>query len=153
AELSFSRSTARWLYWDIRSGFYATSRVAPRATAGRAHPPRRAPPTGAPRLLVELVLASPVDVVAQRRLTRLLEQERPEDEAVHLGPHEAQPRMARRADDRLAADVEGRVHEDRAAGELLEAREEGVVEGVRLGVHRLDARRVVDVRDRRDRGP
>src|SRR5207253_2034234 len=108
---------------------------------------RARPPSG---YSVELVLAPPVDVVPEGRLRCLVEEERAEDEVVHLGPHEAEVGIARRAHDRLAPDVEARVHEDGAARERVEATQQRVVDRVRLGVHRLDARRVIDVRDRWD---
>ena len=88
-----------------------------------------------------------------RRLRRLVEQERAEHEIVDVRPHEAAIRVLRRADDRLAADVERGVDEHAAAGARLERLDQVVVAGVRLACHGLDARRVVDVRDRRDVRP
>ena len=41
----------------------------------------------------------------------------PDHEVVHVGPHEAQVRVVRGADDRLAAHVERRVDDDRHAGD------------------------------------
>src|SRR4029450_1812480 len=46
---------------------------------------------------VELVLRLPRAVVHQRRLLRLVEDERPDDQVVHLGAHEAAPGVRRRA--------------------------------------------------------
>ena len=50
----------------------------------------------------------------------------------------------------FAADVEGRVHEHRTAGQPLELPDQVVVVRVRVARHGLDARRVVDVRDCRN---
>src|SRR2546429_7005281 len=50
-------------------------------------------------LLVQLVLAPPVHAVGERRLPRLVEEERPQDEKVHLGPHEAPVRGPRHGPD------------------------------------------------------
>ena len=50
------------------------------------------------------------------RLRRFLEHERAEHQHVHVGAHEAAVGVLRRADDRLAADVERRVHQHRTAG-------------------------------------
>ena len=66
------------------------------------------------------------------RLRGLLEQERPEHEAVDVGAHEAAVGVLRRADDRLAAHVERRVHQHRAAGEALERLDQVVVVAVGL---------------------
>src|SRR5438552_1013813 len=70
-------------------------------------------------------------------------------ERVYLRSHEAAERVLGRADDRLAADVEARVDEDRAAGALLEARNQRVEARIGVGVNGLDARRVVDMGDGR----
>jgi hypothetical protein len=42
------------------------------------------------------------------------------DERLHLGPHETAEGIFGRADDRLAANVETRIDQDRSAGALLE---------------------------------
>src|SRR5258706_2019735 len=86
----------------------------------------------------------------RRILPRLVEEAVADDERLDLGTHEAAERVLGRADDRLAAHVEAGVDEHRAAGRRLERLEQAVETGVGLLVHRLDARRVVDVRDRRD---
>ena len=92
-------------------------------------------------------------VLLQRRVLLLLPQEAVADrERLDVGAHEAAERILGGADDRLAAHVEGGVHDDRAARLLLEPADQLPVPGVRLLVHRLDARRIVDVRHRRDRG-
>src|SRR5438046_9819109 len=65
--------------------------------------PRLPAPPSRVTLLVQLVLAPPVHVVAERRLLRLVEQVGPEDEVVHLRPPEAAAGVPRRAHDRLAA--------------------------------------------------
>src|SRR5262245_30253251 len=103
----------------------------------------------APAVELELVLV----VLRQRRVLALLAQEAvAHREALDLGAHEAAERVLGRADDRLAAHVEAGVDDHRAAGLLLEALDQRVVLRIGLLVHRLHARRVVDVRHRRDRG-
>ena len=67
-----------------------------------------------------------------------------------MRPHEAAVRIGGRADDRLAAHVERRVHEDRAARQPLESLNQVVVIRVGVSGDGLDARRVVDVRNRRN---
>ena len=93
---------------------------------------------------------SAVSISCAPRLLLLEQHEVLEHQRVHVRRHEAAVGVLRRADDRLAADVEAGVDDDRAAGLLLEALEQPVVAAVPLGVDGLDARRVVDVRDRRD---
>src|SRR5690242_20968796 len=56
-----------------------------------------------------------------------------------------------RSNDRLPADVEGGVDDDRAAGEPVERRQEVVVERVVFTPDRLKPCRAVHVRDGRDR--
>src|SRR6476659_7116240 len=88
----------------------------------------------------------------QRRiLLALAEHAIADDEQVELGPHEASPRILRGAHDRLAAHVEARVDEDPAPGSLLEPTDQLVIPRIRLSMHRLDARREVDVRHCGDR--
>src|SRR2546421_1251382 len=72
-------------------------------------------------------------------------------ERLDLGAHEAAERVLRAADDRLAAHVEAGVDDHRAAGLFLVPGDELMEARVGLLVHRLHARRVIDVRDRRDR--
>src|SRR5271155_4431730 len=61
---------------------------------------------------------------------------------------EASPRVFGRASDRLPAPVEAGGFEDRASCALTEGAEQRMVACVGLAMHRLNARRVVDVRDR-----
>src|SRR5207247_5332183 len=74
-----------------RRGCRRSAYAAPRAAADRAtrlggaeskrrRRPRLPAPPSRVTLLVQLVLAPPVHVVAERRLPRLVEEERPEDE-------------------------------------------------------------------------
>ncbi len=63
--------------------------------------------------------------------------------------HETAEGILRRADDGFAPHVEAGVDQHRAAGARLERAEQGVIAGVGLPVDGLDARRVIDVGDRR----
>src|ERR1043166_5005333 len=103
---------------------------------------------------IKLKLLLPRKVFSNRALAllRLQKHELAQHEAVHLRPHEARVSLRGRADDRLAAHVEGGVHEHGAAGQSLEGREQFVVSGVLFAPHGLDARRVVNVRHSGDRG-
>ena len=75
-----------------------------------------------------------------------------EHQHVHVGGQEAAVGVLRRADDRLAADVEAGVDEHGAAGQALETpRSRRWNRGLRSLVDGLDPGAVVDVRDRRDR--
>src|SRR6185503_8333217 len=58
---------------------------------------------------VELEQRPPVHVLPQGGLLLLVQEVRAQDEMVHVGAHEAQVRVVRRADDGLATHVERRV--------------------------------------------
>src|SRR5262245_42971413 len=64
---------------------------------------------------VELEALAPVEVLVQLGLALLAKDLVAEHEGVHLGPHEAEIGIVRRAHDRLAADVERGVDQHRAA--------------------------------------
>src|SRR5207253_2666743 len=70
-----------------------------------------------------------------------------EHEHVHVGGKEAAISIRRRANDRLAAHVEARVDEHRAAGLLVELLDELAVAAVARRIDRLDSRRIIHVRD------
>ena len=55
--------------------------------------------------------------------------------------------FARRAHDRLAADIEAGVDQDRNAGQRFEFLQQLVIPSVPLGIDRLNSGRIVDVRD------
>src|SRR5688572_25904568 len=132
----------------ISASTSAKSALARTRTAGSAN--RFTPRSPGPSSVeLELVLV----VLLERRVLRFLAQEAVADrQRLDLGAHEAAERVLGRTDDRLAAHVEARVDDHRASGLLLEAGDEVVVARVGLLVHGLHARRIVDVRDRRDRG-
>ena len=67
-----------------------------------------------------------------------------------VGSHKAAERVFRGADDRLASDIEARVHQSRAAGARLEGGEQRVITRVCLFVNCLDTRRHVDMSNGRD---
>ena len=83
-------------------------------------------------------------------LSGLADQAASDHEGVHLRGGEALPGVLRRADDRLAADVEAGVDDQRAAGLGVERFEQLVEAAVPRGIDGLHAGGVVDVRDRRD---
>src|SRR6187402_752924 len=100
------------------------SRNAPKA---RATPPKVKPKLrrsfvvaggGLGMASVKLELLHPLLVVLDHGLVLLHEDPLVDDEHVYVGPHEAAVRILRRADDGLAAHVEGGVDHHRAAGEL-----------------------------------
>ena len=76
-----------------------------------------------------------------------LDQVGAESEDIHVGREKAGDGVARMADGRFAADVEGRVDEDGAAGAGVESGEHGVEGGVGVAVDGLHASGKVDVRD------
>src|SRR5216683_8208432 len=61
------------------------------------------------------------------------------DQEFDVGSHKAAERVFRRADNRLASDIEAGVYQDRTAGALLERREQRVIARVSLLVNGLDA--------------
>ena len=67
------------------------------------------------------------------------------NQEVDVGSHKAAEGVFRGADDRLASDIEARVHQSRAAGARLEGGEHRVITWVRLFVNCLDTRRDVDM--------
>src|SRR5437879_5552256 len=92
-------------------------------------------------------------VLLERRVLRFLAQETVADrERLDLGAHEAAERVLRAADDRLAAHVEAGVDDHRAAGPVFELGYELVEPRIGFAMHRLHARRVVDVRHRGNGG-
>ena len=76
---------------------------------------QRGDPTHVYPRLIELVAASPVDVLAQGRLAALIQKKRPEHETIHLRSHEAKVGVPGRAHDGLAPDIEARVDEHRTS--------------------------------------
>src|SRR5262245_9566309 len=74
---------------------------------------------------IKLKLRLPREVFRESvaTLLRLQQQEVAHDEAIHLCAHEACERLRGRADDGLAAHVEGGVDQHRAARQTLEGRE------------------------------
>src|SRR4051812_14376635 len=119
------------------------------AASPRPAATRRAPAMTAAFLIqLELVLI----VLLERGVLHFLAQEAVADgERLDLGAHEAAERVLRAADDRLAAHVEAGVDDHRTAGLLLELAEQLVETRVGFLVHGLHARRVIDVRHRRNR--
>src|ERR1051326_5914209 len=105
-----------------------------------------------PRGSIKLELLLPRKVFREGALALLgfQKDEVAQDERVHFSPHEAGEGFGGRADDRLAADVEAGVNEHGAARQTLEGREQFVVSRVVLAPDGLHARRVVNVRHRRD---
>ena len=77
----------------------------------------------------------------------------PDDQVVHVGPHEAGVGVLGLADDGLTPDVERGVDDHRAAALLAEGVDHRVVARVVVGVDGLDPGRVVDVGDGGDRRP
>src|SRR3954463_14798248 len=77
-------------------------------------------------------------------LVFLLEEAVADHQHLDLAAHEAAEGVLGRADDRFAAHVEGGVHDHRAAGLILERRDQVVERLVGLFVHRLDTAGIVD---------
>src|SRR5688572_19550753 len=74
------------------------------------------------------------------RKVLLFEKIRPDREAIHVGGEEALDRLARMANGRFAADVEGGVHQHGTAGAVGEGGEQRVQGGIHGAIDRLDAR-------------
>src|SRR5207245_11719583 len=85
-----------------------------------------------------------------RRLTRLLEEEVFHYQVVDPGAHEANVRLLGCADDRLTTHVERSIYQYRAPGQCLEAANQLMEARIVLPMHRLNPRRVIDVRDSRN---
>src|SRR6185503_15816249 len=64
---------------------------------------------------IQFEFFEPVDVLVERLLVRLFEQEIPHHQIVHVRAHKAQVGLLRRADDWFAPHVEGGVDDHRAA--------------------------------------
>src|SRR6185312_4833058 len=91
-------------------------------------------------------------IALQRWILPLFAQQAVADgEHLDVSSHEAAEGVLGRRDDRLAAHVEAGVDQHRAASACLERAEERVEARIGLVMHRLDARRIIDVGDRRDR--
>ena len=73
-----------------------------------------------------------------------------DDEAIDFGRHEAAIGVFDRVDDRLAANVERGIDDDRASRELVELLDDVVEERVGLAFDRLDPRGIIDVGDSRN---
>src|SRR6267142_3180657 len=65
-------------------------------------------------------------------------------EQVELTSHEAAESVLRCADNRLATHVETRIHKDGTTRQCVKASQQGVKPRVRIVVHGLYARRIVD---------
>src|SRR5438876_10121416 len=124
-----------------------------RTTAG--HTPMRAqtPPTSKPKFQncltsdcavslasIELKFASPVRISLQRRLIRFFENEVLEYQEIDLCSHEAAVSVRGRADDRLAANIEGCIDDHAAPGFLFKRLEQRVVPWVVRFLNCLDSR-------------
>src|SRR5205085_2103556 len=77
----------------------------------------------------------------------LIDEEVTENEIVHVGSQETAVGVLGSAHGGFAADVEGSVDEDRIAGAAVESAEQIVEARVSRGGNRLDARRVIDMRN------
>lgn len=71
---------------------------------------------------------------------------------VHSGAHKASISIFRRAYNRLAADVKGRIHQHRAPGYPVKFALQSVKPRVGVFVHSLNTRGLIHMRDSRDLG-
>src|SRR6266478_1421920 len=101
--------------------------------------------------LIQLESLPPGFVCLPHRLTRLIEQEVFQYQVVDPGAHEANVRLLGCAYDRLTAHVERSIYQYRAPGQCLEAANQLMKARIVLPMHRLNPRRVIDVRDSRNR--
>src|SRR5262245_55627203 len=95
-------------------------------------------------------ILSPVPLcilVQPRRLILLDEQVVFKHQTVHVRCHETPDRVLRRTDDRLAANVEARVDQNRTARQLVESSHQPIEPAVSLGIDGLDSRGIVHVGD------
>src|SRR5438874_1045675 len=86
---------------------------------------------GAPRS-IQLKFAFPISLLRPRRLCGFFEVKRADHEAIDVRAHEAAVRVLRRTHDRLTANVERRVDDDRTTREGIELADEIVV--IRIGI-------------------
>ncbi len=91
-------------------------------------------------VLIQLKFLEPVHVFIQRFLDLFLEQEIAEQQIIHVGSHEAEVGVFRRADDRFATHIERGVDDHRAAVFLLKLFDHPVVKPVVFLVDRLHPR-------------
>src|SRR5258705_2507605 len=73
---------------------------------------------------IELIEGAPIDVLLERGLPGLFEDERAEHERIHLRAHEAEIGVLGGTDDGFPAYLEARVHQDRTAGQLVKSAEQ-----------------------------
>jgi hypothetical protein len=83
-------------------------------------------------------------------LLRFLKHTVVDREQIKLIAHETTKRIFGRTHDRLATYIEAGVDQNCASGQLFETFEQPVEQWISVGVHSLNARRVVDVRYRRN---
>src|SRR6266511_4103545 len=103
---------------------------------------------------IELELGQVVPLCSPENVGGLLgleQHEILEHEGIHLGVDETVERFSWVADYGLAADIEARVDDHRAAGLRFEALHQSIKTPVPLLVYGLDAGRIVHVRDGRQR--
>src|ERR1043166_9561159 len=79
---------------------------------------------------VKLELLLPCLGLHEITLLPLIENEVTQHKVIHLGTHEAGKGLIGRAHDRLAANIERRVHQDRAPGESAERAKQIVIERI-----------------------
>src|SRR5205814_2116601 len=86
------------------------------------------------------------------RLGGAFENKRAEDKAIHFRVDKAAVSIFGSADNRLAAHIEGCIHEHAATGGTLEGFEQSVEEWILLGRNGLNSRGIIDVGHSRNGG-
>src|SRR5499426_4522218 len=89
----------------------------------------------------------PISIFPERELFLFLQHTRLERQRVHLRPHKAAVAVFRRANYRLAAHVEARVDDHRAAGLPPKRLDDLPVERAHLAPHGLNSGGIIHVRD------
>lgn len=69
-------------------------------------------------------------------------------QGIHVSRKKTTQRFGRSADNWLASHVETGIHQRRTPGLILECFQQAIKSSVPCGVHRLQARAVIDMRDR-----
>src|SRR6266436_4566397 len=95
-------------------------------------------------------LLSPIDLFLKLRLLALIEHARLKHQEIHLSAHETAITVLRRANDRLATYIETGVDDHRTAGATAKRFNDFPIPGIRFTPDSLNARRVINVSDRRN---
>ena len=100
--------------------------------------------------LVEFEFFLPVAVFFQGFLLFFIEHEIFQHESIHFRAHETTVGLFRGTDNGLPANIEGGIDQYRALRGFFKLPDQFIEPGIGFGVNRLDAGRIVHMRDRRN---